>query len=102
MQQIGALITPTGAVIPLAIKVAVAAGPVRRFPVGDPQVRRLDVLAGATIFRLAEAEHQAEKGEVVASAEVVSNLGDLLAVREWRPAANTEGGDGATRVELRG
>ena len=50
----------------------------RRFPVGDPRVQRLDVLAGATVFRMAEAEHQAEKGEVVVGAEVVTNLGDLL------------------------
>jgi class 3 adenylate cyclase len=63
--------TPSGDSVALAIKVAVAAGPVRRFLIGDPQIQLIDVLAGATLSRLAAAEHQAEKGEVVASAEVV-------------------------------
>jgi predicted ATPase/class 3 adenylate cyclase len=86
VQQIGALTTPAGHAITLAIKVAVASGPARRFPVGDPRVRRIDVLAGATVFRMAEAEQQAAKGEVVAGAEVVTTLGGLLTVREWRQA----------------
>jgi adenylate cyclase len=76
--------TPSGASVTLAIKVAVAAGPVRRFLIGDPQIQLIDVLAGATLSRLAVAEHQAEKGEVVVSAEVVDQLGSDLAVREWR------------------
>ena len=86
MREIGTLTTPSGSAIPLAIKVAVAVGPARRFQVGDPRVRRLDVLAGATVYRMAEAEHQAEKGEVVVGAEVATHLGDLLAVQEWRQA----------------
>ena len=53
--------TPSGARVTLAIKVAVAAGPVRRFVVGDPQIQLIDVLAGATLERLAAAEHHAEK-----------------------------------------
>jgi predicted ATPase/class 3 adenylate cyclase len=84
VRQIGALTTPSSRAITLAIKVAVAAGPARRFQVGDPLVQRIDVLAGATIFRMAEAEQQAEQGEVVAGAEVAANLGGLLTVREWR------------------
>jgi predicted ATPase/class 3 adenylate cyclase len=86
MQKIGTLTTPSGSVITLAIKVAVAVGPAHRFQVGDPLVRRSDVLAGATVYRMAEAEHQAEKGEVVVGAEVVTHLGDLLTVQEWRQA----------------
>jgi class 3 adenylate cyclase len=76
--------TPSGASVTLAIKVAVAAGPVRRFLIGDPQIQLIDVLAGATLSRLAVAEHQAEKGEVVVSAEVVDALAGDLAVQEWR------------------
>ena len=45
--------------VALAIKVAVAAGPVRRFVVGDPAIQTIDVLAGATLNRLADAEHHA-------------------------------------------
>ncbi|HEX6607276.1 MAG TPA: tetratricopeptide repeat protein [Chloroflexia bacterium] len=86
VRQIGALTTPASRAVTLAIKVGVAAGPARRFEAGDPLVQRIDVLAGATVFRMAEAEQQAEKGEIVAGAEVVANLGDLLTVREWRQA----------------
>src|SRR6476469_7239040 len=75
VRQIGALTTPSSRAITLAIKVAVAAGPARRFQVGDPLVQRIDVLAGATVFRMAEAEQQAEKDEVVVGAEVVTNVG---------------------------
>ncbi|MBL8055381.1 MAG: adenylate/guanylate cyclase domain-containing protein, partial [Anaerolineales bacterium] len=66
--------TPAGAVIMLALKVAVTAGPVRRFQVGDPAIQYLDVLAGRTLDRLAALEHVAEKGEVVVGAEVVDQL----------------------------
>ncbi|MEO7909450.1 MAG: tetratricopeptide repeat protein [Roseiflexaceae bacterium] len=76
--------TPSGASVTLAIKVAVAAGPVRRFLIGDPQIQLIDVLAGATLSRLAAAEHCAEKGEVVVSAEVVAELTDALTIYEWR------------------
>src|SRR6478672_6778615 len=76
--------TPSGDSVTLAIKVAVAAGPVRRFLIGDPQIQLIDVLAGATLSRLAAAEHQTEKGEVVASAEVVAELADALTIHEWR------------------
>ena len=37
----------------LAMKMAIAAGPARRFVVGDPQIQLLDALAGATIDTLA-------------------------------------------------
>ena len=87
VRQFGALTTPSGRAITLAIKVAVAAGPVRRFLVGDPQMQRIDVLAGATLFRMAAAEHQAEKGEVVAARRSWPTWADLLTVREWRQDA---------------
>jgi class 3 adenylate cyclase/tetratricopeptide (TPR) repeat protein len=102
MRQIGALTTPSGVVITLAIKVAVTVGPARRFRVGDPGVRQMDVLAGATIYRMAEAEQQAEKGEVVVGPEVVTHLGDLLTVREWRPADPSGGGRFAVVARLNG
>src|SRR4051794_1399041 len=54
----------------LALKVAVVAGPVRRFVVGDPALQRFDVLAGATLDRLAQAEHLASKGEIVVGPEI--------------------------------
>jgi class 3 adenylate cyclase/tetratricopeptide (TPR) repeat protein len=56
---------PGGGSSGLAVKVAVAAGPVRRFVVGDPDIRRIDVLAGSTLMRLAALEGLSERGEVV-------------------------------------
>ena len=44
------------------MKVAVAVGPARRFVVGDHLVQLIDVLAGALMDRLAEAEHHATGG----------------------------------------
>ena len=40
----------------LAMKIAIAVGPARRFVVGDPPVQLIDVLAGALMDRLADAE----------------------------------------------
>ncbi len=65
MQQFAAVPIPDGSVVALSIKVAVATGPVRRFVVGDPEIQLVDVLAGATLERLAAAEHLADTGEVV-------------------------------------
>ncbi|MCI0396251.1 MAG: tetratricopeptide repeat protein [Chloroflexi bacterium] len=78
--------TPAGAEIPLVIKVAIAVGPVRRFVVGDPHIQAIDVLAGATLDRMAAAESQAGKGEIVASAEVIEAAGGepVVQVAEWR------------------
>ena len=42
----------TSEAVSFSVKVGVAAGSVRRFLVGDPQVQRLDVLAGAALERM--------------------------------------------------
>ena len=84
MQQFAQVDIPGAGVIQLAIKVAVAAGPVRRFLVGDPTIQIIDVLAGKTLDRLAAAEHHAEKGDVVLDEAVVAALGELISVLEWR------------------
>jgi class 3 adenylate cyclase/tetratricopeptide (TPR) repeat protein len=84
MQHFSSVRSPSGLTIPLDIKVAVAAGPARRFRVGDPQIQYWDVLAGATLDRLAAAEHEAERGEVVVSAEVALRSNPDLQVGEWR------------------
>lgn len=76
--------TPSGAAFPLGIKAAVVGGPVRRFAVGDPQRQLMDALAGATLDRLAAAEHQARRGEVVLDEATVFALGGWLTLAEWR------------------
>lgn len=82
-----AIVTPAGASIPLAIKVAVAAGPARRFLVGDPDTYVIEVLAGATLDRMAAAEGLARRGEVIVAPEVAARLGRAAPVLEWREAA---------------
>jgi adenylate cyclase len=69
--------------------VAIAAGSVRRFLVGDPSIQYIDVLAGATLTRMAAAEQQAAKGEVVVSSEVVVQLGDKLEITGFRQDEET-------------
>lgn len=84
MGQFRALKTPSGQTISLAMKVAVATGSVRRFLVGDPQIQYIDVLAGATLDRMAAAEHHATKGEVVVAPEVLAQLSHSLQVTAFR------------------
>jgi predicted ATPase/class 3 adenylate cyclase len=81
MKQFAAVTTPSGQTVTLAMKAAVAAGPARRFIVGDPGIQLMDALAGATLQRMAEAEHHARRGEVVASEEAVT---PEMLVAEWR------------------
>jgi class 3 adenylate cyclase/tetratricopeptide (TPR) repeat protein len=88
-KDFNAMTTPAGTVISLGMKAAVAAGPVRRFVVGDPTVQTIDVLAGATLDRMAAAEHHANRGEVLVAPEVVAAVGHALTVREVREDAAT-------------
>jgi adenylate cyclase len=89
MDQFKAITTPSGTVVSLAMKAAVAAGAVRRFVVGDPKVQLVDALAGSPLNRMAAAEHQAEKGEVVVAPELVTQLGDRLVITERRTDPET-------------
>ncbi len=67
----------------VGLKVAIAAGPVRRFAVGDPDRRRFSVLTGATMLRLASHEGHASPGEIVVDPQVARALGiEPSAVRE--------------------
>jgi len=84
MKEYQAVSVPQGGVVPLAMKAVVETGSVRRFLVGDPEIRRIDVLAGATIDRLADAEHVAERGEVIAAPSVARRLGRDLVIDERR------------------
>jgi class 3 adenylate cyclase/tetratricopeptide (TPR) repeat protein len=84
VRAIGTITTPAGTTVELALKVAVAVGNARRFLVGDPDIQLIDVLAGALVDRLADAEHHAERGEVVLDASAVAALGDRVGLREER------------------
>jgi CheY-like chemotaxis protein/predicted metal-dependent HD superfamily phosphohydrolase len=87
--------TPTGTSCSLGIKVAVVAGPVRRFLVGDPQIQNIEVIAGRMVDRLGLAEALAGRGEVVVQAEIVQQAGDRAQVAEWRTT-----GDGSQRFAV--
>jgi class 3 adenylate cyclase len=67
--------------VSLSIKCGVATGSARRFLVGQPHV---DLLAGATLDRVAQAEQIAQRGEVVVAPEIVQALGDRLNLGEKR------------------
>jgi class 3 adenylate cyclase/tetratricopeptide (TPR) repeat protein len=90
MEPFSRFTLPTGSTLALAMKAAVAIGSVRRFVVGDPNVQLIDVLAGATLDRLAATEHQARKGEVVLAAEAARRLRSRIAIGAWRTDAAGE------------
>ena len=91
---------PRGGAVTLALKVAIASGPVRRMVVGDPAIQRLDLLAGATVARVAVAEHHAAAGEIVLDAACVAALGTTATIGTWREDAET-GARFAPLLELR-
>lgn len=82
MARVCRVTTPAGTKVELAMKVAVAAGPARRFVVGDPEIQLIDVLAGQLMDRLASAEHEAARGEVVVDPLTVPVLEGWA---QWRP-----------------
>lgn len=81
---LGATQTVHGVAMSLAVKIAVVAGPVRRFLVGDPDIQLLEVLAGRTVDRMAAAERLAQPGEVVVDAAIAERLPAQLDVSAWR------------------
>ncbi|MDX6256805.1 MAG: hypothetical protein QOJ11_3139 [Frankiales bacterium] len=91
MAEVGARTTPGGRSVQLGLKVAVAVGAARRFVVGDHTIQLIDVLAGALMDKLAEAEHLARTGEVVLAQGAVGALGDRVRLAERRGPA----GEGA-------
>lgn len=84
MEAFESVSLPGGSDLPLAMKAAVETGGIRRFLVGDPALRRIDVLAGATVERLTDAEHEAESGDVLVGPGVLERLGPTLSTSEMR------------------
>ena len=78
IRRTGTIVTPGGSTVELGMKVAIAVGDARRFVVGDPDIQLIDVLAGRLMDDLAEAEHHAQKGEIVLDSSAVAALGDRL------------------------
>ncbi len=84
LRQYAKIVIAPEEAVSITVKIAIAEGPVRRFRVGDPAIRYLDTIAGATLDRLAATEQSAHKAEIVLQADTASRLGDKLAVSEWR------------------
>jgi predicted ATPase/class 3 adenylate cyclase len=91
MANFSALTVPSGQTVSLAMKVAVASGPARRFVVGDPNIQLMDVMAGKVFDQLALGERQARKGEVVLTPALVERLEGGAQVAEWREAVDENG-----------
>ena len=81
--------TPSGQSLSLAMKAAVATGSARRFLVGDPDIQVMDVLAGSILDRLAAAEHQADKGQVVLDPTTEAALGSAIRIEGWHEDEET-------------
>ncbi|HZD11502.1 MAG TPA: AAA family ATPase, partial [Candidatus Binatia bacterium] len=88
--QLGEIRTPVGKSVAVGVKVAVAAGVVRRFLLGEPGEQRFEVLAGNLVDRTAAAEQLLRPGETAAGAEIIGSFGAALHVREWRATASKE------------
>ena len=88
MQQAQTIQIPSGE-ITLAMKTAVVTGTARRFLIGNPSVQLIEVLAGKMLDRLAEAEHEAQKGEVILDEATTNNLGPRVKIKAWRQGALT-------------
>jgi predicted ATPase/class 3 adenylate cyclase len=84
MASFSRILLPDGTTVALAMKAAVASGPVRRFIVGDPELQLIDVVAGHTLARMAAAGHVAGKGEVILDSGTAERLAATVTVSEWR------------------
>ena len=71
----------------LGLKVAVAAGPVRRLLVGDPAQQVVEVLAGRTVERMAAGARLAGPGEVLLAARAAHALEGQARITAWRADA---------------
>ncbi len=91
MASAGRVVTPAGTEIILAIKVAIAVGPARRFVVGDPDIQLIDVLGGTIVDALAEAEQLAERGEILLSASALAATKGRVHLAELRRLPTAKG-----------
>ncbi|MCP4358184.1 MAG: AAA family ATPase [Chloroflexi bacterium] len=83
MQRHGRIPTPIGPVS-LQMKIGLAYGPVKRFNLGLPEIGFEDVLAGATLDRMADNEHHAEPGDIMADRETLAYAETAVTIIEWR------------------
>ncbi len=85
IQTHGRVTTPIGPIV-LQMKVGLAHGRVHRFSLGLDEFGYEDAIAGATMDRMAEAEHHAEPGDIMLDRDTYDLLADDLTIRAWRGA----------------
>jgi CheY-like chemotaxis protein/class 3 adenylate cyclase len=81
--------TPAGTTISIGIKVAICAGPVRRFRAGHPAIQTVEILAGGLLDELARIEHHAGRDEVLMSESTAAACGSEVIVAGWRTDSET-------------
>ena len=84
VRKLSQIVTPGGKSIPLAIKIAAAAGPARRFLVGSLGIQKLEVLAGTLMDRLEVASNLVRQGEVVIDSAILNALSGDASIADWR------------------
>ncbi|HZQ08434.1 MAG TPA: adenylate/guanylate cyclase domain-containing protein [Anaerolineae bacterium] len=89
MRQFDAVPLPDGNTAHITLKVALATGPVRRMVVGDPTIRRIDTLAGATVTRVARGEEICSHDEIWIDTATAEELGEQVEILEWREEETT-------------
>lgn len=80
-----------GTILHLTVRTSLAAGAVRRFTVGDPTIQLIDVLAGATLDRVAAADQVKRTSGVVLDASSVAAAPAQLQISEWLPMLEGDG-----------
>ena len=73
----------------LSLKVIITTGMARRLIVGDPNIQRIDALAGRMIARLSMAEPLARRGEILLDQPTLQSIGENATILEKREAADT-------------
>lgn len=89
MRRFRRLALPDGTATSLALKVAIASGPARRFAVGDPAIQIFDTLAGETVQRMDEAEHLAASDQVLVDENTLERLPLFPQPAEWLQNSET-------------
>lgn len=83
IQVHGQVPTPIG-IVTLKMKIGLTYGPAKRFNLGLPEYGYEDALGGATLDRMAEAEHHANSGDIMLDAATLANVASSVTVAEWR------------------
>jgi adenylate cyclase len=83
MSSAGCVDIPGVPVTAVGLKVALAAGPIHRFQVGDPAIRVFDCIAGSLVDRLGIGYHLCRAGDVLVDSGIAERLAMSLRIEDW-------------------